>query len=225
MDFTIHPYSENCRRVSESLEHCLVGLSPFNGYYAPRRVEMLVEWAARLFKRVDVLVPGFEAAHTLTAAGVGSLEAAGRARRAVNQLRNPAVRALARAGVMNPEQRVRSWTQLMDRSEYTVLREKVRMAYRTDPAVRDACRVVARKAVRNILNAEPDETQVDGCVDYPLAELPFVTDSPSIFDVPSSVFVYHRQIELAEPLLAGATTALRLAEHQGFVVAESTGGM
>ncbi|MEU8698315.1 tRNA-dependent cyclodipeptide synthase [Streptomyces sp. NPDC048680] len=220
VNFLIRPQSENCRRVSDFSDHCLVGLSPFNSYYTPSRVEALVQWAAGNFTRVDVLVPGFEAAHTLTAAGVRPLEAVGRVRRAVNQLRNPAVLALSHAGVSAPERHVHTWTQLMSRPAYAALREQARAAYRVDPVLRAACRAVAREAVRSTSDTEPGEEQIDACVSYPIAELPLIVDSPSIFDVASSVFVYHRRIALAAAVLAGPATGLRSAAQQGFVVAE-----
>ena len=34
--------------------------------------------------------------------------------------------------------------------------------------------------------------------------------------------IYHQRIELADPLLAGDTTALTLAPEQGFVIANPT---
>ncbi|MGC0423484.1 tRNA-dependent cyclodipeptide synthase [Embleya sp. AB8] len=220
VDFLIRPQSENCRRIAAASDHCLLGLSPFNGYYTPSRVEALVRWAVGRFNRVDCLVPGFEAAHTLSAAGVGPLEAVGRVRRAVNQLRNPALVALSRTGVSVPEEHVHTWTQLMSRPEYAALREQARTAYGVDPALRAACRAVARGAVRSISDTEPGEEQIDACVSYPIAELPLIVDSPSIFDVPSSVFVYHRRIELAAALLTAPATGLRSAAQQGYVVAE-----
>ncbi|MFE0062973.1 tRNA-dependent cyclodipeptide synthase [Streptomyces sp. NPDC059003] len=220
MDFLARPYSDNCARITEGAQHALVGLSPFNSHYKPHLVEALVEWAVRNFKHVDVFTAGFEAAHTLVAAGFEPSEAVRRVNRAVRQLYAPARRALVRSGLAEPERHLHTWTGLTNRYAYATLRERVRIAYRTDPAVRKACRAVTRDAVGAVAKGPVGERQVDIGVGYAIAEMPLLIDSPSIFNVSSSVFVYHRPLELAQVLLDRPTTGLCLCPEQGFIVAE-----
>src|SRR5438105_1103608 len=63
MTVSAEPLTEDCRRVLEFGECILVGLSPYNSFFRPAAVETLVGWAAARFDRVEVLLPGFEAAY------------------------------------------------------------------------------------------------------------------------------------------------------------------
>lgn len=221
--FLVQPCSPESERLVDRAEHVLLGLSPWNGYYKPRTIEALVGWACGRFATVDVLIPGYEAAHTLTAAGFAAPRAVHRARRAVGQLRAPARRALAQAGVADPERHVHTWTRLADRPQYAAARARAEHAYRTDPAVRRSCRTTARGAVRHAAGIEPTETQIDQAVSYPIAELPPVVDGPGLFGTQTSVFVYHRRMDLIEPLITGEATGLRPADGQGYAIVTRAG--
>ncbi|GAA2693226.1 hypothetical protein GCM10009864_79980 [Streptomyces lunalinharesii] len=182
-------------------------------------METLVDWACTHFKTVDVVVPGYEAAHTLTAAGVKVPEAVHRTRRALSRLRVPARRALSRAGYRHSEQHVHTWTQLANRAPYTASRMRAETAYRDGSALRRAVRHTARSAIQHAAGGqEPTEQQIDQAVDYVLAELPLVTDAPVVFNTKTSVFVYHRRIDIIEPLLSGEASSLRPADGQGCAV-------
>ncbi|MFF7244837.1 tRNA-dependent cyclodipeptide synthase [Embleya sp. NPDC008237] len=218
MGFMVWPCTLGSRSVLERAEHVLIGLSPWNSYYKPRRVEALVQWACANFVRVDVFVPGDEAAHTLTAAGVQPSEAVRRARYAVGRLRSPARRGLRNAGVADPEHHLHTWTQLSERPAYQHSLKRVRDAYHTDQAVRGACRRTARGAVRRVAGQEPTEEQIDHAVGYALAELPLVLDGPAIFGTASSLFVYHREMDLLAPFINGESARLRPAPGQGYAV-------
>jgi cyclo(L-tyrosyl-L-tyrosyl) synthase len=66
--------------------------------------------------------------------------------------------------------------------------------------------------------AEPTEEQIDHAVDYALAELPLVVNGPAVFNTETSLFVYHRPMDLLKPLITGEATALHRAEGQGYAV-------
>ncbi|MEU3062899.1 tRNA-dependent cyclodipeptide synthase [Streptomyces subrutilus] len=217
--FSLSPLSGGETFFPDRCDHALIGLSPWNGRYSRRYIEALVTWAHARFPRVDVFTPGYEAAHTLVAAGFATAEAVHRARRAGTQLRNPALRALRDAGMVQPERHVHTWTQLHARPAYTRARHRVQLAYAADPAVRRACRRTAREAVRGAGRSVPDESAIDLAVGYALAELPLVTEGPSIFDVSSSVFLYHRDMELVHPLVSGESKALVPHPGQRYAIA------
>ncbi|WP_331770352.1 tRNA-dependent cyclodipeptide synthase (plasmid) [Embleya sp. NBC_00888] len=221
MGFVVWPCTHGSRSVLERAEHVLIGLSPWNSYYKPRVVEALVGWASANFARVDVFVPGDEAAHTLAAAGAQPTEAVRRARYAIGRLRAPARRGLKRAGVPDPDLHLHSWTQLSERPPYQRCLKRVRDAYHTDEAIRGACRRTARAAVRHLAGREPTEEQVDQAVGYAIAELPLILDGPNIFGTKSSLFVYHREMDLLSPFISGSSSALRPAPGQGYAVVRS----
>lgn len=217
--FHVRPCSAHSARLMERGEHVLLGISPWNSYYKPCVVEALVEWAAARFETVDVLVPGEEIVLTLTAAGWERDRAVRRAHRTLKRLRNPARRALARVGVDAPDRHVRSWTELAADPRYRLLRAEVDHAYGTDRAVRRACRRTAFSAVLHAGEGRaPLPEQVDEAVGYALAELPVVMDSPALFNVDTSVFVYHRDMDLLAPFLTDEPVSLRPAPGQGYCV-------
>ncbi|MCS0636460.1 tRNA-dependent cyclodipeptide synthase [Streptomyces sp. LP05-1] len=221
--FLVRHCSPESAILVERAESVVLGLSPWNGYYRPRAIEALIDWACSVFRRVDVFVPGYEAAHTLTAAGFTAPEAVHRTRRALSQLRTPARRALERAGVDGPDRHLHTWTQLAGRPQYAASRARAEHAYRTDPAVRRVCRATARAAVRHAAGTEPSEAQIDRAVSYTIAELPLVVDGPAVFGTTTSLFVYHRPMDLLEPLITGEARGLRPAPGQGYAVVTPAG--
>lgn len=214
-DFRAEPYTEQCRRVFKRADHALIGLSPWNSYFTPRRVEELVDWGIRTFGSLDLFIPSYEAAYTLIAAGVEPVEAVGRARRAVKSLRGPARRALARSGL--DDSHLHTGSSLAANRRYAELRRAADAAYRNDSETRASCRAVVRSVVDTGPGQDLTEVQLDTGARYAVAELPILVDSPGIFGVASSVVVYHRPIDLAWPLL-GRTSCLERSSEQGFVV-------
>ncbi|MCK8678902.1 tRNA-dependent cyclodipeptide synthase [Streptomyces lichenis] len=221
--FHLRPVENGGRFFNERPDHALLGISPWNGRYKTAYIEDLVGWACSRFPRVDVMIPGYEAAHTLVAAGRPPASAVRRAKRSVNQLRNPAERALARAGVPDPVAHVHSWTRLLTNADYATRLAEVHDAYRRDPQVRGACRETARATLVRVGCALPGPEALDTAVGYPLAELPLTLDSPAIFQVPTSLFLYHREMELLRPFITGTTDALRPGSGQGYAIVEPIG--
>ncbi|MEU5792466.1 tRNA-dependent cyclodipeptide synthase [Streptomyces sp. NPDC047813] len=129
----------------------LLGISSWNGRYKTAYIEELVGWACSRFPRVDVMIPGYGAAPTLVAAGRPPVSAVQRAKRSVNQLRNPAERAMRRAGVRDPAGHVHPWTRLLSNAPYSSRLAEAHQAYRHDPVVRAACRDTARAALASYL--------------------------------------------------------------------------
>ncbi|MFE0025993.1 tRNA-dependent cyclodipeptide synthase [Amycolatopsis sp. NPDC059021] len=221
--FTIETVTARCRRVVDRAEHALVALSPFNSYYKPSLVRDLVAWCYAHFDTVDVFTPGYEAVYTLTAAGTPPREAVRRARQALNTLRTAAVKGLIAAGDSKPHSRVHTWTTLAARRPYRLSRERTKRAYAEDPVVRTACREIARLAVRTNTGTDPADSQLDVAVHYPLAELPLIIDSPAIFGVRSSVFLYHREMGPFMPLVFGESRSVSLSPGQAFGIARRDG--
>ncbi|MEU6481056.1 tRNA-dependent cyclodipeptide synthase [Streptomyces sp. NPDC047017] len=221
--FRLRPIESGGAFFTECPAHVLLGISPWNGRYKTAYIEELVGWACSRFPQVDIMIPGYEAAHTLVAAGRSPDSAVKRAKRSVNQLRNPAERALRHAGVSDPAGHVHAWTRLLSNAPYASRLAEVHRAYRHDPAVRAACRETARAALAHAGCVDPSEAALDRAVSYPLAELPLTLHSPVIFGVPSSLFLYHREMELLRPFLTGTAHTLRPSTGQGYAIVEPIG--
>ncbi|QUQ65926.1 tRNA-dependent cyclodipeptide synthase [Kutzneria sp. CA-103260] len=194
--FTITPLAGS---RADNHDHVLVGLSPQNGRYKPEYIRNLISWLHPRFRSIDVVIPGFEAAYTLVAAGHPPAQAVHRARRAYRQLRNPAVQALADLGVPDAARHVMSWTRLHADHAYRAALNRSRIAYMTDPGIRRACREMTAEVVANSAAGHlVTDRDIDIAVRYVIAEIPLLTDGPSLFGTNGSVFVYHR----ATPLVA-----------------------
>ncbi|MDT8914502.1 tRNA-dependent cyclodipeptide synthase [Amycolatopsis sp. PS_44_ISF1] len=221
--FTLTPLDR--RFFPADPEHVTLGLSPWNGRYKTPYIKELVTWAYRRFGRLDVFVPGYEAAHTLVAGGYPVGESVHRARRAINRLRNPSVRALAELGVADPASHVRTWTQLHNRPAYVHGLELARQAYESDPEARAACRATAHGAISRLEDHSAiTDAHVDLAVGYAIAELPLVLHGPEIYGVKSTLFLYHRDMELLHPFLRPGAF-LPPAPGQGYaIVTDQDGG-
>ena len=224
MTVSAEPLTEDCRRVLEFGECILVGLSPYNSFFRPAAVETLVGWAAARFDRVEVLLPGHEAAHAAIAAGRPPRDAVRSALRAVQQLRTPARRALAAAGRPDPDALVHTWTRLVTRPRYRELRAVAEHAYRTSPELRALCDETSHEGLVSALGREPTPDEVARNLGYVLAEVPFFVDVPGIIGAQTAVFVYSRPSPLVEALFAGVVPELTPARGHASAVVRLTPG-
>jgi cyclo(L-tyrosyl-L-tyrosyl) synthase len=217
--FTLDWLAENSRHR----DHVLVGLSPQNGRYKPEYIRNLIFWLRPRFRSIDVVIPGFEAAYTLVAAGHPPAQAVRRARRAYRQLRNPAVRALAELGVPDPSRHVTTWTRLHADASYRAALIRSRMAYLIDPQIRLACREMTAEVVGNVAGQrQVTPADIDIAVRYVIAEIPLLTTGPSIFGADRSVFVYHRATPLVAAIADGGSI-LTAAPGQTWAVVSHEG--
>jgi cyclo(L-tyrosyl-L-tyrosyl) synthase len=197
--FTFTPLSPVTGR-----NHVLVGLSPMNGRYTPEYIRKLIYWLQPRFRSIDVILPGFEAAYTLVAAGQPPAQAVRRARRAYRQVRNPAVRALADLGVPDAARHVASWTRLHANATYRAALIRSRRACLTDSRIRRACREMTEQVVRGTAGGrEIAAADIDIAMRYVIAEIPLFTHGPSLFGATDSVFVYHRPTPLVAAIASG----------------------
>lgn len=201
-------------------DHVLVGLSPQNGRYKPDYIRNLISWLHPRFRSIDVVIPGFEAAYTLVAAGHSPAQAVHRARRAYRQLRNPAVQALADLGVPDAPRHVMSWTRLHAIPAYRAALKRSHFAYLTDRNIRQACREMTTEVVGKAATGhEVTPGDIDVAVRYVIAEIPLLTDGPSMFGRTGSVFVYHRPTPLVAAITGGGSI-LTAEPGQGWAVVD-----
>jgi tRNA-dependent cyclodipeptide synthase len=222
--FTLTPLTSHSTQLIERADHIVIGLSPWNGCYKPGYIRDLMAWAHTRFRGVDVVTPGYEAAYTLIAAGVTPAEAVRRARRATRQLHNPVIRELAELGVADPAAHVHSWTRLLARAAYRASLERAREVFRRDSGLRRACRRMTSEVIGHATTSRGPVTsaQMDMAVPYIIAEIPLITDGPSVFGTPGTVFVYHRQMELVSSITEGYST-LTADPGQGWAIATPVG--
>ncbi|MBB5785311.1 tRNA-dependent cyclodipeptide synthase [Nonomuraea jabiensis] len=205
------PLTPRCAQFLDRREHALIGVSALNGYFTPRTIRHLLDWATRTFSRVHVLVPGVELAGTLVARGCPAAKAGAKARAAANNTRNRVIRALD--SLDPPDATVVDWNELASVPAYDGVRRRLERLFATDPVFREHC----MDAVRPIVGVpQLSREQAENALPFLLAELPFLIDTPSILGTGSSVFCYPRPMPMVDLLYAGLLP-VRPAPAQGFV--------
>ncbi|MEV4108031.1 tRNA-dependent cyclodipeptide synthase [Nonomuraea sp. NPDC049695] len=205
------PLTSRCAQILDGREHAVVGVSALNGYFTPRTIRHLLDWATRTFARVHVLVPGVELAGTLVARGCPAAKAGAKARSAANNTRNRVIRALDALDPSNAT--VSDWNELASNRAYSAARTGLERLVATHPAFAEHC----LDAVRPIVGVpELSREQAEQALPFLLAELPLVIDTPSILGTGSSVFCYPRPMPMVDLLYAGVLP-VDPGPTQGFV--------
>ncbi|MER7079172.1 cyclo(L-tyrosyl-L-tyrosyl) synthase [Saccharopolyspora kobensis] len=214
-DFTVEPYTENCRRVCARGEHLLVGVSPGNSYFSVDLLARLFAWAHRRFTAVDVVIPDTALVHTQLALGHEAKRAHQRSREECNRVHNRVVRAWSQAGLAAAPQRWHRLSDFTDHPRYQALLRQAEDAVTHASPLREACLQTSRTVLASRKpGASFTDEQIEKGAQYVVAELPFIVDTPSILGVPSSVSFYHRPAAFIREVVS-ARCGLSPAPNQG----------
>ncbi|QHV99437.1 tRNA-dependent cyclodipeptide synthase [Spirosoma endbachense] len=85
----------------------LLGISPGNGFFNQKRIEIGICGMAHLFGEVTIVIPDSIATHTFRALGYGEEKVRAKARTEGQKIRNRCLRAVERAQLLNPSARLR----------------------------------------------------------------------------------------------------------------------
>ncbi|MGK5627844.1 tRNA-dependent cyclodipeptide synthase [Streptomyces sp. URMC 123] len=222
--FRAEPLSDASRRTAERGDHALIGISPGNSYFNQERLAALFHWVAGRFAAVDVVYVDTHIDTMLVADGRTPEYAARSARSRVKDTRRRTRRALEELGSERSRFRLHALSELQRLREYQEIRRRSETALATDPEFAAACEEMVHGIVANRPGAAGPVTpaHLRAGMDYLLAELPLLVDSPRIFQVPSSVVCYHLTMSLAAHFAQDAF-AFRAAENQGFLVVRPVG--
>ncbi|GHH82197.1 cyclo(L-tyrosyl-L-tyrosyl) synthase [Streptomyces sulfonofaciens] len=221
-EFTVEPYTANCRAIYARADHVLIGVSPGNGYFSQARLSRLLRWADGVFARVDAIVADSALVHTYRALGATPEQADIQAQRATRQTCRRIARAWQASGAPAERHHVRTLSEFVHHPRYRELLARCEETVESDAAVRSVFRRATESALASQLRARssafdptaPTPAQVEEGMRYLMAEMPLVTDTPGILGVPSSVHVYHRMLPLV-PLGFGSLFA---SPHQAFAL-------
>jgi tRNA-dependent cyclodipeptide synthase len=218
--FSLAAVTADSQAIIESAEHAVVGVSPGNSRYSPGYLRELLGWLYPRFRRIDVVMPGYEAAYTLVATGCPPADAVRRTRRACGALRNAAQGTLAELGASGAEDRVQTWTRLQARQAYRDSLVRAQAAYENSPSLRAACRSMTAEVLTQAAGrpVTADAAQVDLAVRYVIAEIPLVVDGPGVFGADRTVLVYHRAMGLVSAIRGGGC-GLAPGRGQGWAIA------
>ena len=216
--FTVAPFTESSRRIWEQRHHVVLGVSPGNSYFQVGRLADLLGWLCAEFDQVDVVIPDSALAHTYRALGYDQQRAEKKARGEINVLRNRVGRAWKGVGGPRAADGLHRMSELASDAVYRERLAECEQALEEDDALWRTCAEMSREVLAARGHDGPvTDDQIDEAMRYLTAELPFFLASSDLFDVPSSLNFYHRQIPLAELVFSGKSV-LRPTSRQGYAV-------
>ncbi|MGW0552511.1 tRNA-dependent cyclodipeptide synthase [Streptomyces altiplanensis] len=188
----VAPCTDNCARILEAGEHLVLMVSCGNPYFSVSRLTILLRWAAREIRHVDVVVSDLEMTEaTYLARGLEAGKAAKKARADVRQMASRIRRA--RQAASAPKLRVSEFGDWAGHPEYHRARDLAQQALQ-DPAYRTLYRDGTRQAAKARMPEgwEPTEEQITAGLVHSDKALPFVINAAGILDAAHAVTAYSR---------------------------------
>jgi tRNA-dependent cyclodipeptide synthase len=216
--FHADPCSDRCRDIWRRGDHVLIGVSTGNSYFTQERLAALLSWAGHFFVHVDVLYIDIHIDTMLIACGHTADQARKLAKSRLRDVRRRLRRALEKLVPGAACFRVRPLSDFLPNQAYQSLCNRVRQALDSDRDIVSVCENMVRHFPMAGKKGEDSVEIMRAGLSYLPAELPFFLDSPSIFDVPSSVNCYHVSTPLVEYLVQPHNGPLNAARNQGFIV-------
>lgn len=218
--FATQPLTHKCAEIFAPANHVVLGISPFNSYFRTERIVELIDWALAHFDNIDFFVPDEAAAYTLQASGYEPKKAAQKARRQAAYVHNKIHTAIDEVGI-DAHERVYGLAECRESARYNELRAEAQERFDNDPVLRTQIMSTSNWILAGKLpdGQRPTEEQVLLAVQYFLDELPLFVDSPGIFGVDQSCFVYHQRVDFLEQFYNSQLT-WGPAAGQGFLVVQ-----
>lgn len=176
---------------SGKIEHALIVVSPFNGYFIVKNMEILFRWAKDYSTYFNIFFMDKASKYNLIATGYNEEEAIRRTRKQDQNLYNKIITCLKTIGFNDDEakEKILLISQLYQNESYLKIYEKCIKLFETDFDFRNNCLNISKSFLEGKMT-EISEDSTNIAVNYLLEELPIWFDTPSIINVPSSVLVY-----------------------------------
>jgi|GEM_PF-1308949 len=217
-EYTEEPASERCREILNRREHALFGISPFNSYFSERNIRKLIQYAHKNFKDWHLIIPDNLPYFNLRAVGYTHEEAHKKQSHQNNRLLNKVARAFSGIQISKEEmsRKIALVSSFISHPVYCNLHKICSKLYEEDNSFRNECRNLARAALRSY-TPDNEESALDLASGYLIGELPFVLNTPELFEVPSSLMVYHQRIDFFANVYKSTGYGL-LSHSQGHIV-------
>lgn len=210
--------TQNCQQISKTKDHAVIGISPFNSYYSETKIALLIKWAFEAFNNFHIFIPDTLPIYNFLALGYEKDKAEKKTYKQTRYLKNKIIRAGVSIGFSeeNIHSRIIDINKLESNTSFTHNKILCYELFEKDHIFREECLI----ATQWILNGyETSEKDIDKeiAVRYLLDEMPLFINTPSILDVPSSVFCYHQTPNFIKTLYNNSNRAPFLSLQQGFV--------
>ncbi|MHB8831542.1 MAG: tRNA-dependent cyclodipeptide synthase [Patescibacteria group bacterium] len=183
----------------------IIWMSVGNSYFNKERIEEILEYAAKHFSVVRILIPYEPAIYTYLALGYDATRANSKARLGSNRLTNHTKRTISEnASFRGKDIRILNWAEEVEQADvyqknYSVMTHLYETNHQFQIDVEKTTLEVLNNKSDNNISAE----KVKIGVKYLLEELSFVLSSPNLFKVDKTAYMYHRRWPIYEKLVNG----------------------
>ena len=222
LNVQVAPYliSSLSKEIYSKKEHILLGISPFNSYFSEEMIGHWIRWAHRTFSSFNIFVPDTLPIYTFLALGYDEAKSKNKAKRQASYLKNKIFRALSKENFSEEE----STNLLIDmdflqkNESYNYLKERCYKLYSENIEFQNECDkstgwVLNGQTIKDINRASNQNIAVR----YILDEMPLFMNTPSILNIPSSLFSYHQIPEFINYLYTNHNDNNFIAPNQGFI--------
>ncbi|MFA6099572.1 MAG: tRNA-dependent cyclodipeptide synthase [Patescibacteria group bacterium] len=183
----------------------IIWMSVGNSYFNKERIEEILEYAAKHFSVVRILIPYEPAIYTYLALGYDETKANSKARLGSNRLTNHTKRTISEnASFQGKDIHILNWAEEVEKVD--VYQKKLLFMthlYETNRRFQ----IDAEETTAEVLSNKSDENisaeKIKIGVKYLLEELAFVLSSPDLFKVDKTAYMYHRHWPIYEKLVNG----------------------
>lgn len=191
----IFPVGKGSNEIYNLKQHALIGVSPFNSYFTEQNLMQLIDWSLSIFEKITIFIPDTLSIFTLMALGYTKEEAEYKTRRQDNYLKNKVIRALKNLGHdenMAIELMI-NFTELSSNKNYQDIYNNCLIKFETCAEFKNGCLSTSSWILENSQkSAGVGEKELEIAVQYFLREFPLFLDTPTILNVKSSLFIYHK---------------------------------
>ena len=185
----IYEYSEN--QPLQEIDHALILLSPFNGYFTVKNMEILFSWAKNHTKSFNVFFMDKASKYNLMAMGYEESEAIRRTKKQDQNLYNKIITCMKNIGFDNndSQEKILLISHLCTNNNYLEIYKKCVELFETNMNFKNDCLSISKSFLQAKMNDFSEESLYIA-VNYLLEELPIWLNTPSIIKVSSSVLIY-----------------------------------
>ncbi|PIN75324.1 hypothetical protein COV18_03995 [Candidatus Woesearchaeota archaeon CG10_big_fil_rev_8_21_14_0_10_37_12] len=208
---------DNSKKLQKNSGAAIIWMSVGNSYFKRETITQLIKFASTNFSKVFVLMPDKPAVHTYKAIGYSQNKAEKKARLTGNNLKNHALHAIQTTKTNNTY--IIDWqTEISTKNIYQQELKKIHDLYETNALFRQKVRRTTCEVLEGKL--KPDVTltaAINEGTHYLLSEIAFLSASPKILKINSTIYIYHKKWEIYEQFIKGTFTGLP-RNNLGFLV-------
>lgn len=173
------------------IDHSLIVVSPFNGYFTSKNMEILFRWANNRCRSFDIFTMDKASKYNLIAMGYEESHAIKKTKKQDTNLYNKIITCLKNIGFSDDEsqKKILLISHLDKNESYLRIYKKCMELFEVNSDFRNDCLNLSKSFLETKMEKISDQSMYIA-VNYILEELPIWFDTPSIMGISSSVLVY-----------------------------------